>query len=89
MPSFAKNPSTSGNVVLPKNELPGIEISSGLLSESFVSEIAMIFGYSLTLSKMSFKRVKFFVKLRMLQCNIDKPLFLISKNLRPHCLTLW
>ena len=54
--------------------------------ESFVSEIAKIFRYSLTLIKISFKKVKFFFKLRMLKCNTDNPLFLISKNQRLHCL---
>ena len=54
--------------------------------ESFVSEIAMTFRDSLTLIKISFKKVKFFFKLRMLKCNIANPLFLTSKNQRPHCL---
>ena len=46
---------------------------------SLVSEIAMTLGISLHISKISFKRGKFLLKLLVLQCSNEKPLFPVFK----------
>ena len=55
------------------NSYPGMDMLSTLPSLNLVSDMVIKLGDSLTVSRISFKRHKFFGKLRMLQLIIENP----------------
>ena len=55
------------------NSYPGMDTLLKLPSVSLVSDTVIKLGDSLTVSRISFKRHRFFGKLRMLHLNIENP----------------